>query len=231
MADTEKRKPQIEASWLEALGSEFEKPYIQELRNFLLEEKRRGAKVYPPGPLIFNAFNQTPFSETKVVILGQDPYHGPRQAHGLCFSVQRGIQPPPSLVNIFKELHDSLGIPPARHGDLTHWAKQGVLLLNTTLTVRAHQPKSHAGKGWETFTDRVIDTLNEKRQGLAFMLWGGHAKQKAKRIDGHRHLLLAAAHPSPLSAHAGFFGCGHFAKANAHLEKNGMQPVDWALPD
>lgn len=227
---TANRKPQLHPSWLAVLADEFQKDYMAQLRTFLLDEKRRRIRVFPPGPLIFNAFNTTPFDQVNVVILGQDPYHGPGQAHGLSFSVQRGVAPPPSLVNMFKELHSDLGIPPATHGELTHWAQQGVLLLNTTLTVRAHNAKSHAGKGWEPFTDRVIDVLNEQRDNIVFLLWGGHAGKKAQRIDSRRHLVLKAPHPSPLSAHRGFFGCQHFSKTNHHLEANGQQPIDWQLP-
>ena len=223
------KKPQLHATWLVHLEAEFSKPYMQSLRQFLVQEKTV-APVYPPGPLIFNALNTTPLDAVKVVILGQDPYHGPGQAHGLSFSVNRGVRPPPSLENIFKELRDSLGIQPAGHGDLSSWAAQGVLLLNTTLTVRARTPKSHAGKGWETFTDRVIDVLNQQREGLVFMLWGRHAGAKTERIDRQRHLILNAPHPSPFSAHSGFFGCGHFIAANRHLEQRGEAPIDWRLP-
>jgi len=229
MADREKKKPEMAASWLEHLGEEFDKPYMASLRAFLVEEKKRFA-VYPPGSMIFNAFNTTPLDKVRVVILGQDPYHGPGQAHGLSFSVLRGVRPPPSLVNIYKEIHQSLGIPPAPHGELTSWAEQGVLLLNTTLTVRASAAKSHAGQGWETFTDKVMDVLNRERQGLVFLLWGRHAGVKAQRIDRKRHLVLTSAHPSPLSAHSGFFGCGHFVAVNRHLESLGQTPVDWRIP-
>lgn len=224
------RRPQIEESWLEVLEDEFEKPYMKDLRAFLVEEKKQYT-VYPPGKEIFNAFNTTPFEQVRVVILGQDPYHGANQAHGLSFSVKRGVRTPPSLINIFQEIHDSLGIPIPRHGDLTYWAEQGVLLLNTTLTVRARTPKSHAGKGWEEFTDRVIDELNDKRDGLAFVLWGRHAQSKAARIDEARHMVLKAPHPSPYSAKNGFFGCNHFAKINRHLENIGQEPIDWSLPE
>lgn len=226
----EDKKPQLDASWLEVLQEEFEKPYMTQLRAFLKDEMRRGP-VYPPGKHMFQAFNSTPFEKVRVIILGQDPYHGPGQAHGLSFSVQRGVQPPPSLVNMFKEIHESLAIPPAQHGDLSSWAAQGVLLLNTTLSVRQGQPKSHAGRGWETFTDMVIRKLNEKRDHLIFVLWGSHAKQKAQLIDGRRHLILTAPHPSPLSAYRGFFGCGHFVRINQHLQQLGQQPIQWKLPD
>ncbi|MDJ0835813.1 MAG: uracil-DNA glycosylase [Acidobacteriota bacterium] len=230
MSEANRKQPQLHASWMEVLGDEFEKPYMAQLRQFLIEEKRRGAVVYPPGSLMFNALNTTHFDKVKVVILGQDPYHGRNQAHGLSFSVMRGVKPPPSLVNMFRELQTSLGIHPAAHGDLTHWAQQGVLMLNTTLSVRAGQPKSHAGKGWETFTDRVIDVLNAEREGLAFVLWGRHAGTKAARIDRTRHLILTAPHPSPYSAHSGFFGCGHFVRVNEHLKARGEAPIDWQLP-
>lgn len=217
--------PQIEESWKETLLEEFHKPYFQELKNFLTEEKQQNV-VYPPGPLIFNAFNNTPFDQVKIVILGQDPYHGPGQANGLCFSVSNGIKHPPSLVNIFKEMQKDLNVPYPRTGDLSGWAKQGVLLLNTTLTVRAHTPASHQAKGWEDFTDAVIRSLSEKRQGIVFMLWGRHAQNKKPLIDTTKHFILEAAHPSPYSAN-GFFGCRHFSKANYLLQQNGQMPVNW----
>ena len=223
------KKPQLHQSWLDALGDEFEKPYMAQLKAFLVDEKKR-FRVYPPGPMMFNALNTTHLDQVKVVILGQDPYHGPNQAHGLCFSVQRGVPTPPSLRNMYQELHQSLGIPPAQHGNLTAWAEQGVLLLNTTLSVRASQPKSHAGQGWEVFTDRIIDLVNSRRENVVFLLWGRHAGNKAERIDGNRHLILKAPHPSPLSAHAGFFGCGHFVTTNQYLEQHGLTPIDWRLP-
>jgi uracil-DNA glycosylase len=224
------KKPQIEPSWLAVLEDEFEKEYMAGLRAFLVEEKQHHT-VYPPGSDIFRAFWLTPFEEVRVVILGQDPYHGANQAHGLAFSVKRGVRIPPSLKNMYQEIENSLGLPYPKHGELTHWAEQGVLLLNTTLTVRARSPKSHAGKGWEEFTDRVIDELNDKREGLVFLLWGRHAQSKAARIDDRKHLVLRAAHPSPYSANNGFFGCNHFGKANAHLEGLGLPPVDWSIPD
>jgi len=227
--DLPKKTPQIHESWLQVLGDEFDKPYMEQLKQFLVAEKKV-AKVFPPGPLIFNALNTTPFDQVKVVLLGQDPYHGPNQAQGLCFSVNRGIRVPPSLQNMFKELNASLGFTPPDHGDLHSWAEQGVLLLNTTLTVRAHQAKSHAGRGWETFTDRIIDELNKQRDGLVFILWGRHAGNKSQRIDRSRHLILQAPHPSPLSAHSGFFGCGHFVQVNQHLESRGEKAIDWQLP-
>lgn len=219
----------LEPSWLEVLHPEFDAPYMEGLRTFLAEEKRR-FRVFPPSGEIFNAFQHTPFERVRVVILGQDPYHGPEQAHGLCFSVRRGVQPPPSLMNIFRELHQDLGVPRPTHGDLTHWADQGVLLLNATLTVRARNAGSHRGRGWEQFTDRVIQELNARREGLVFVLWGSHAGKKAPMIDRRRHLILRSPHPSPLSAHRGFFGCGHFSRINAHLQQLGQPPIDWALP-
>jgi uracil-DNA glycosylase len=193
----------------------------------LLERKRQGAVIYPPGDLIFNAMNSTPFDSVKVVILGQDPYHGPGQAHGLCFSVKEGIAVPPSLINIYKELASDLGVDPPRNGNLQHWADQGVLLLNAVLTVERGKAGAHQGKGWERFTDRVIAELNENRDGLVFMLWGSYAMKKGAMIDRERHLVLTAPHPSPLSAHRGFFGCRHFSQANQWLEKRGLVPVRW----
>jgi len=222
--------PKIEESWKEALIDEFQKPYFQQLKAFLVEEKTQYA-VYPPGNLIFNAFDQTPFNKVKVVLLGQDPYHGKGQAHGLCFSVSNGVKPPPSLVNIFKEINKDLGIDVPSHGNLEAWAKQGVLLLNATLTVRANQPLSHHKKGWETFTDRVIEVLSEKKTGLVFLLWGNNARVKEQLIDSSRHHILTAAHPSPYSANNGFFGCKHFSKTNEILKKQMLEPIDWRLPD
>jgi len=220
----------LEPGWLSVIGPQFEQPYMAGLKEFLQQEKQRGKVIYPPGSLWFNAFNTTPFGKVKVVILGQDPYHGPHQAHGLCFSVLPGVQIPPSLVNIYAELHSDMGIEPAPHGCLTHWAEQGVLLLNTTLTVEQGRAGAHQGKGWELFTDAAIHALNEQREHLVFMLWGSHAQKKGNFIDTRRHLVLKAPHPSPLSAYRGFFGCRHFSKANAYLEQNGQQPIDWALP-
>lgn len=219
----------LEPGWKHALAGEFASPYMADLRAFLLAEKQAGARVYPPGPDIFNALNFTPFDQVKVVILGQDPYHGPEQAHGLCFSVRPGIDVPPSLVNIFKEIRADLGIEPPPHGHLEKWARQGVLLLNAVLTVRAHNAASHAGRGWERFTDAVIERLNREREHLVFMLWGSYAQKKGAIIDRSRHLVLTAPHPSPLSAHRGFFGCRHFSQANAYLASHGMTPVDWNL--
>ncbi|MFP4288209.1 MAG: uracil-DNA glycosylase [Bacteroidales bacterium] len=218
----------IEQSWKKVLNEEFNKPYFVSLKDFLLKEKTHYT-VYPPGERIFAAFDHTPFDKVKVVILGQDPYHGPGQAHGLCFSVPHGIKPPPSLQNIFKEIHRDLGIPIPRHGNLEEWAKQGVMLLNATLTVRAHQAGSHQKQGWETFTDKVIRMLSEKKQHLVFLLWGNYAIQKSSMIDGSKHLVLKTVHPSPLSVSRGFFGCRHFSKANEYLSENGIKPIDWNL--
>ncbi len=226
----EKIQPRIQESWKEVLEEEFDKPYFLKLKNFLMEEKKKQL-VYPPGSQIFNAFNFTSFGEVRVVILGQDPYHGQGQAHGLCFSVPFGIKPPPSLVNIYKELKNDLGIPIPGHGNLESWATQGVFLLNATLTVRANQAGSHQNKGWEEFTDRVIGILSEKRSHLVFMLWGKYAGNKLSLIDADKHLILTAPHPSPLSAHAGFFGCGHFSEANRWLLEKGMDPIDWSITD
>ncbi|MFW5891977.1 MAG: uracil-DNA glycosylase [Bacteroidota bacterium] len=218
----------IEQSWKNVLDEEFYKPYFLSLKNFLLKEKTRHI-IYPPGERIFAAFDHTPFDKVKVIILGQDPYHGPGQAHGLCFSVPHGIKPPPSLQNIFKEIHRDLGIPLPRHGNLEHWANQGVMLLNATLTVRAHQAGSHQKQGWETFTDQVIRLLSEKKQHLVFLLWGNYAIQKSSLIENSKHLVLKTVHPSPLSASRGFFGCSHFSKTNDYLSRNGIKPIDWNL--
>lgn len=227
---TPSRKPQLPESWLSVLAPEFQAPYMAALRAFLVQEKRQHA-VYPPGKEIFNAFWLTPFDQVRVVVLGQDPYIFPGQAHGLCFSVRRGVRPPPSLENVFRELSTDLGVARPGHGDLTHWAEQGVLLLNTALTVRHRQPNSHRGQGWETFTDRVISLLNAEREGLVFVLWGSAAKAKASMIDGRKHRILRASHPSPRSADRGFFGCKHFSQINDHLTARGEAPIDWALPD
>ena len=220
--------PQIENSWKEELKEEFNASYFMGLKEFLLEEKA-AFTVYPPGKFIFNAFQHAPFDKVRVVILGQDPYHGPGQAHGLCFSVPQGIAPPPSLVNIFKEIERDLGIPAPVHGNLTRWATQGVLLLNATLTVRANQPGSHQRKGWETFTDAVIRRLSDRRVGLVFLLWGKFAQEKESLIDVNRHYVLKAAHPSPFSAYNGFFGCRHFSKTNEILNKHGLKEIDWRV--
>lgn len=229
MAVTAERQVHLEPGWRAALAAEFDADYMQDLRQFLLTEKRQGKIVYPPGSCIFAAFDQTPFDCVRVVILGQDPYHGPGQAHGLCFSVPQGVAPPPSLVNIFKEIHEELGITPPDHGCLTAWARQGVLLLNAVLTVERQRAGSHQGKGWERFTDAVIDRLNRDREGLVFLLWGSYALKKGRLIDRERHLVLEAPHPSPLSAYRGFFGCGHFAKTNAWFRQRGETPIDWRL--
>ncbi|MDP4272084.1 MAG: uracil-DNA glycosylase [Bacteroidota bacterium] len=216
----------IEPSWNEHLKDEFEKPYFNNLTNFVRQEYA-STTVYPPGPLIFNAFDNCPFDDVEVVILGQDPYHEPRQAHGLCFSVQDGVPFPPSLLNIFKEIHADLGKPMPTSGDLSRWARQGVLLLNATLTVRAHQAGSHQNKGWETFTDAVIHRLAEQREGLVFILWGAYAQKKGAFINPKKHLVLKSPHPSPLSAHRGFFGNHHFSLANDYLRKQGKIEIDW----
>jgi len=221
--------PQIEESWKVVLADEFRKPYFSEIKQFLLEEKQRGNTVYPPGKLIFNAFDQTPFEEVKIVILGQDPYHGPRQAHGLCFSVPDGVRQPPSLQNIFKELHNDTGVPVPETGNLIQWAKQGVFLLNAILTVRAGQAASHHNIGWERFTDKVIQSLSDYRTGIIFILWGRYAQQKEQLIDSQNHYVLKAAHPSPFSANNGFFGCRHFSKANEILTHEGFNPIDWHI--
>ena len=218
--------PQIEESWKEILADEFVTDYFLLLREFLVEEKKK-YKVYPPGPLIFNAFNCTPFHQVKVVLLGQDPYHSRGQAHGLCFSVPDRIPQPPSLVNIFRELSSDLGIKPPVSGNLVKWAKQGVLLLNATLTVRANQPGSHQGRGWEVFTDAVIKYISQKRVGIVFLLWGKYAHAKEALIDTKKHYILSAAHPSPYSAFSGFFGCKHFSKTNEILQRHGLKAIDW----
>ncbi len=220
---------QIEQGWKQILQDEFSKPYFEQIALFLKAEKKAGKVIYPPGPLIFNAFNTTPFDNVKVVILGQDPYHGPGQAHGLCFSVPYGVQPPPSLVNIFKEIQQDLGLPVPNHGNLEKWAQQGVLLLNASLTVEAHQPMSHSKVGWHHFTDDVIRIISEKKEHVVFILWGSFAKTKAELIDKNKHLILTAAHPSPLSAYNGFFGCRHFSKANDWLQAKGISAIDWSL--
>ncbi|MDR2915668.1 MAG: uracil-DNA glycosylase [Tannerella sp.] len=216
----------IEESWKNCLAEEFEKPYFMQLTGFVRDEYRKGI-VYPPGSLIFNAFNRCPFDRVKVVLLGQDPYHEPGQAHGLCFSVQEGTRFPPSLINIFKEIRSDLGTPVPVSGDLTRWADQGVLLLNATLTVRAHQAGSHQNKGWETFTDAVIKCLATKREHLVYILWGAYAQRKGTMIDTTKNMILQSPHPSPLSASRGFFGNKHFRKANEYLEKAGQDPIVW----
>ncbi|MEM7061616.1 MAG: uracil-DNA glycosylase [Cyanobacteria bacterium P01_B01_bin.77] len=219
----------LEASWKAVLEDVFATPYMQALKAFLQTEKAAGKIIYPRGSLIFNAMDSIPFDQVKVVILGQDPYHGPGQAHGLCFSVPQGIAPPPSLVNIFKEIAQDLGTVPPKHGCLQSWADQGVLLLNSVLTVEQHRAASHRGRGWEQFTDAIISRLNQQRKNLVFLLWGSYAQQKGKFIDRERHLVLTSPHPSPLSAHRGFFGNQHFSKANAYLQANDIEPISWAL--
>lgn len=217
----------IEASWKEVLKHEFTKPYFLQVTTHLKTERATGAVVYPPGQLIFNAFNTAPFTEVKVVILGQDPYHGAGQAHGLSFSVPDGIAPPPSLVNIYKELHKDIGMPIPKTGNLTKWAKQGVFLLNAMLTVRANEPASHAKIGWMDFTDAVIRKLSDEKEGVVFLLWGKFAQEKQVLIDETKHHVLKAAHPSPFSADKGFFGCKHFSKTNELLMKQGWEVIDW----
>lgn len=219
----------MEASWKEVLKAEFTKPYFKQIAEHLKTEKAQGKTIYPPGPLIFNAFEQTPFTEVKAVILGQDPYHNTGQAMGLSFSVPAGVPVPPSLINIFKELHSDVGAPVPKQGDLTPWARQGVLLLNASLTVRAHEPMSHSKIGWQIFTNCVIATLSQQKANVVFLLWGKFAQEKSELIDGKKHYLLKAAHPSPLSANHGFFGCRHFSKTNQYLVKKGIAPIDWAL--
>ena len=222
----------LEPGWLAVLKEEFEKDYMKSLKSFLQEEKQNGTLVYPKGADIFNALNTTPFDKVKVVILGQDPYHGKGQAHGLSFSVQRGVAVPPSLKNIYKELESDIeNFKAPNHGNLTHWAEQGVLLLNATLTVRASEAGSHQNRGWEIFTDEIIRALSEKREHLVFLLWGKYAQAKAALIDQRKHYVLTAAHPSPFSAYNGFFGSKHFSKANQLLVQNNITPIDWNLPE
>ncbi|PXV57379.1 Uracil-DNA glycosylase [Dyella jiangningensis] len=220
----------LEPSWKARIGDYLSRPDMQALGGFLRSEKQAGKVIYPPGAEIFAAFDHTPFDAVRVVILGQDPYHGPNQAHGLCFSVRPGVPAPPSLQNIFKEIQRDLGFPAPDHGCLTPWADRGVLLLNATLTVQQGMAGSHQGKGWEGFTDAAIDALNREREGLVFMLWGSYAQKKGQLIDGRRHCILRSVHPSPLSAHRGFIGCGHFSAANRYLESRGVAPIDWSLP-
>lgn len=225
MADSIK----LEASWLRELAGEFEKDYMQSLKAFLKAEYAAGKTIFPAGGEYFAALDTTPIHDVKVVVIGQDPYHGPGQAHGLSFSVKPGVKVPPSLVNIFKEQEEDLAIKQPDNGYLLPWAQQGVLMLNAVLTVQAHSAGSHQGKGWETFTDAVVDTLNQKREGLVFMLWGSYAQKKGAKIDRDRHLVLSGPHPSPLSAYRGFFGCKHFSKANEYLTANGQAPINWQL--
>lgn len=225
------RKPiDLHPSWLAYLAPEFELPYMQQLKQFLLQQKQLGKIIYPDSKNIFNAFNSTPLDAVKVVILGQDPYHGPHQAHGLCFSVQPGVQAPPSLQNMFKEIARDLQLPVPNHGCLQSWANQGVLLLNATLTVEKAKAGSHQEQGWERFTDRAIQLVSEKCENVVFLLWGSYAQKKAQLIDGKKHLILRAPHPSPLSAYRGFIGCGHFSQANHYLTQRGQAPIDWRLP-
>lgn len=219
---------QIEESWKKVLNEEFQKPYFPLIKQFIKQQKEKGKKVYPPGPLIFNAFNLTPLDKLKVVIIGQDPYHGAGQAHGLCFSVPYGVKPPPSLINIFKEIKNDLGIEPPNHGNLEKWAKQGVLLLNASLTVNEGEANSHAACGWHTFTDAVIKKISDEKTGIVFLLWGKFAQDKAALIDTSKHFVLKSAHPSPFSADR-FFGCKHFSKTNEILKNEGKEPIDWSL--
>ena len=221
----------LEPSWKARLGAELQQPYMQSLREFLSSQFKNKKVIYPKAKEYFAALEHTPFDKVKVVILGQDPYHGPEQAHGLSFSVRPGIEVPPSLQNIYKEIQSDLGITMPKHGHLEKWAHQGVLLLNATLSVEAGRAGSHQKKGWEQFTDRIIDELNRGRDGLVFLLWGAYAQKKGERIDRSRHLVLTAPHPSPLSAHRGFFGSKHFSKANEYLQKQGIKPIDWSLPE
>lgn len=221
--------PKLEPGWLSQVGEEFGKPYFTQLKQFLVEEKKQHT-VYPPGSQLFEAFNRTPFDAVKVVILGQDPYHGAGQAHGLCFSVNRGVTPPPSLKNIFKEIKDDLDIDQPAHGDLSAWADQGVFLLNATLSVRHATAGSHQGKGWEQFTDTAIKAISEHKKHVVFMLWGRFAQDKAALIDAGKHLVLKAAHPSPFSAYNGFFGSKHFSRCNAYLKQHGLEPINWERP-
>lgn len=220
----------IENSWKQVLQDEFDRPYFENVTRGIKQDILAGKTIYPPGSLIFQAFDRTPFDKVKCVILGQDPYHGPGQAHGLCFSVNDGITAPPSLVNIFKELQQDLGIPAPRTGNLTPWADRGVLLLNAILTVVARQPASHSKLGWEQFTDAVISRISQRREGIVFLLWGKFAQQKEALIDTHKHFVLKAPHPSPFSADRGFFGCRHFSKTNELLTRQGLEPIDWSLP-
>ena len=219
----------IEGGWKSALKAEFNKPYFIEAVNFLKTEKAAGKTIYPPGSQIFNAFNTTHFDDVKVVLLGQDPYHGKNQAHGLSFSVKKGVVPPPSLVNIFKELKNDIGMAVPDHGDLTHWAEQGVLLLNASLTVRSGEPASHSRIGWHEFTDAVIRKISDLKEHVVFLLWGKYAQEKQVLINEKKHLILKAAHPSPFSADKGFFGCKHFSKTNTYLMKHGVDPIDWQI--
>ena len=227
---TDDDRIRLEPSWKAHIGDWLQRPDMRELSAFLRQRKAAGARIYPPGPQIFAAFDATPFDAVKVVILGQDPYHGPGQAHGLCFSVQPGVPAPPSLVNIYKELKRDLNIDIPNHGYLQSWADQGVLMLNTTMTVERANANAHAGKGWQFFTDRIISLVSEHQPHLVFLLWGAHAQSKQKLIDATKHLVLTSVHPSPLSAYRGFLGCGHFSRTNKYLEQNGETPIEWRLP-
>lgn len=222
---------EIENSWKEKLLPEFQKPYFQEVRAFLLEEKQKGAQIYPPESFIFEAFKLSSFAQTKVVILGQDPYHGPGQANGLSFSVNKGVPLPPSLKNIYKEIQQDLGINSPSHGDLTGWSQQGVLMLNSTLTVQHQSPASHQGKGWEIFTDKIIKILSQDKENLVFLLWGKFAQSKSHLINPQKHLILEAAHPSPFSAHRGFLDCKHFSQTNRYLSQHQIEPINWDVLD
>ena len=224
------RPIQLDDSWLVELQGEFEQPYMQQLRSFLQQEKAAGKTIFPPGPQVFNALNSTALDQVRVVIIGQDPYHGPGQAHGLSFSVPPGVRTPPSLQNIFKEIHRDLGFPIPPHGCLQSWAEQGVLLLNAVLTVEQAQAGSHAKRGWERFTSKVIEIINARREHCVFLLWGSYAQRKGEQIDRQRHCVLTSVHPSPLSAHRGFIGNGHFSAANRYLVEHGLTPIDWSLP-
>ncbi|MBL8788973.1 MAG: uracil-DNA glycosylase [Rhizobiales bacterium] len=221
----------LEPSWLKVLQPQFEAPYMAELRRFLMQEREAGKQIFPKGGEWFHALDATPLDKVRVVILGQDPYHNDGQAHGLCFSVKPGVQPPPSLVNIYKELQADLGHPPPRHGFLEHWARQGVLMLNAVLTVEAHRAASHQGKGWEKFTDEIIRQVNALERPVVFILWGSYAQKKAAFVDAARHHVIKSAHPSPLSAHNGFFGSKPFSRANAFLKQQGQPEIDWRLPE
>lgn len=227
--DNPQQQIKLNASWLKPLADEFQKPYMVQLKDFLKLEIQNKKTIYPPGPLYFSALDRTPFEKVKVVILGQDPYHGPGQAHGLCFSVPQGVPIPPSLQNIFKELKRDFGFQNPNHGNLESWADQGVLLLNATLTVQAGVAGSHQKKGWELFTDKIVHLINEHHHGVVFLLWGAYAQKKGEFIDRKKHLVLTAPHPSPLSAHRGFIGCGHFRQANEFLVKNNKEPINWEL--
>lgn len=222
---------QIENEWNDKLSDEFQKDYMKKLNSFLAEEAAKGKTIYPENSEVFSALNKTDFRDVKVVIIGQDPYHGPDQAHGMCFSVKPGVKVPPSLVNIYKEMQSDLRIEPAKHGYLQHWAEQGVLLLNTVLTVEKAKANSHKKKGWEKFTDKIIQLINEERENVVFLLWGSPAQKKAAKVDPNRHFILKSVHPSPLSAYRGFFGCKHFSKTNEFLRSKDLKEIDWKIPE